>query len=309
MNTFLIPKYLTFNDAFALLRNAEMMFACKEKARRNVQLDLSRVERTDILGLLLIYKFVEYSAKNHCFLQPLLLYNDVVEMELKRYGFYKMLDAFMSNKDASYEDLDFHQEGNSFFFAPIVLSSDMRVEEKNRFLPRIQQFYYFHSLDKAASMVLTTIGEIILNFKEHAVDDTESVIAVAGNLSDIQIACADTGLGIYSTLSPYVFDKRLKSREKVLSHAMKRGVTSKQDSYHMGSGLWIIDEFARRTGGRLHVYSEGAYYMREHGKKISGPCSYWKGTIIYVSLPLNNVVTLSDLSDIQTFNNINLNIK
>lgn len=305
MKSFLISKYLIVNDAFSLLRNAEEMFKCKGRVVQDVFLDLSRVERTDILGLLMIYKFVEYSAKNSCFLHPRLFYNDLLKNELKRYGFYKMLDAFMSNKDASYEDLDFRQEGNTMFFAPIVLSRDMKIEEKNRYIPRIQSFYQLDS--RKSRMVLTVIGEIILNFKEHAVEDTESVIAVTGNNDWIQIACADTGRGIYSTLSPCLPVKIRKEKDKVLAHAFKRGVTSKNDSFHMGSGLWIIDEFARRSRGRLHVYSEGAYYMRELGKRHTGRCSFWKGTIIYVSLPLNHTVTLSDLKDVQNFDNIKLN--
>ena len=33
----------------------------------------------------------------------------------------------------------------------------------------------------------------------------------------------------------------------------------------------------------------------EFGKKKHGKCGYWQGTIIYLSLPLHNPVTLSDI--------------
>jgi len=31
----------------------------------------------------------------------------------------------------------------------------------------------------------------------------------------------------------------------------------------MGYGLWILDELTTKVNGRMHIYSEGAYYYRE----------------------------------------------
>jgi hypothetical protein len=67
---------------------------------------------------------------------------------------------------------------------------------------------------------------------------------------------------------------------------------------HMGYGLWILDEIVTATQGKLHIYSEGAYIFNNHGKKIKGLCSFWQGTIIYLSLPLANPKTLSDIASV-----------
>jgi len=58
-----------------------------------------------------------------------------------------------------------------------------------------------------------------------------------------------------------------------------------------------LNEIATRTGGRLHIYSEGAFYNNDFGKIKYKDCGYWKGTIIYLSLPLSKPITLSDIED------------
>ena len=40
------------------------------------------------------------------------------------------------------------------------------------------------------------MGEIAQNFKAHAVDDTDSILSVAGDKDKFEIACVDTGIGI-----------------------------------------------------------------------------------------------------------------
>jgi hypothetical protein len=74
---------------------------------------------------------------------------------------------------------------------------------------------------------------------------------------------------------------------------LKKGVTSKKNSGHMGYGLWLIDEFAEASNGDFAVCSEGGYFYRR-GKRIKkGECGNWKGTIVYVRIPLNNLHGLS----------------
>ena len=63
----------------------------------------------------------------------------------------------------------------------------------------------------------------------------------------------------------------------------------------MGYGLWIINQIITLIRGKLQIYSEGFYYSNEYGKVKSGSCGYWKGTIIYLFLPLKNPVTLCDI--------------
>lgn len=79
----------------------------------------------------------------------------------------------------------------------------------------------------------------------------------------------------------------------------------------MGYGLWILNQIATKTKGRLHIYSEGAFYKNDFGKEIAQKCGYWKGTIIYLSLPLKKPITLTDIEnhDNKKFNDIKINWK
>lgn len=111
---YIVPKSLDANNILDFLRMTEDVFKMKGQLIPNVMFDLSNVNRTNILGLLLIYKFVEYTSINDCFKNPLLQYNNYVEEELKKYGFWELLQAYMNEKDFNYRDLDFKDEGRFF---------------------------------------------------------------------------------------------------------------------------------------------------------------------------------------------------
>lgn len=103
-----------------------------------------------------------------------------------------------------------------------------------------------------------------MNFWEHAVNDTKSIIVASGNKVKVEIACADTGNGVISTLSPTLVHQI--SKEEVLVKSLEKGITSKKMTNHMGYGLWILNEIVTATKGRLHLYSEGAYVFNDFGK-------------------------------------------
>ena len=290
---YIVPKSLDANNILDFLRMTEDVFKMKGQLIPNVMFDLSNVNRTNILGLLLIYKFVEYTSINDCFKNPLLQYNNYVEEELKKYGFWELLQAYMNEKDFNYRDLDFKDEGR-FFIAPLALLREKKYNIEESFLPKIENYYAYD--EKVVSMVLTCLGEVLLNFWEHAVNDTKSIIVAVGNKDKVEIACADTGNGSVSTLAPVLNYKGPK--ENILGKALIKGITSKKMTNHMGYGLWILDEIVTATQGKLHIYSEGAYIFNNHGKKIKGLCSFWQGTIIYLSLPLANPKTLSDIASV-----------
>ena len=79
----------------------------------------------------------------------------------------------------------------------------------------------------------------------------------------------------------------------IIEKSLVKGVTSKKNSGHMGYGLWLIDEFAAAANGDLTICSEGGIFYRR-GKHIKkGECGNWKGTIVYVRIPLNNLKGLT----------------
>lgn len=308
MVVFKVPRIFIANNVSSFLDEFTAIFQMKNKKEPNVVFDLSGMDKIDLLGLLLIYKMIEFVVKNRCCISPKIIADEFIENRLKEYGFWDLLDDYINKKKADYDSLNFLIKGR-FFIAPMALLREQRYSEEDvmkNFLPQIER-YYSH-VPKASSMILQCLSEVLLNFWEHAIGDTKSILIAVGNKDSVEIACADTGQGILSTLGPTLNDSL--SKEDVLKKSLQMGVTSKQGTNHMGCGLWILNEIVTLSKGRLQLYSEGAYYINEYGHISSGTCSYWKGTIIYLFLSLSSPKSLSDIKDFDDleFNDINVNI-
>lgn len=313
MILFEFPKILKPNSIYELLNSLEQAFSMEEKLVPDVVINLQKVKKTSLLGILLNYKFIEYTYKNNCFKKPNLFVNDYIEKEWERYGFTKLIHSFVSNKDLTernYKNLKVFVD-DRFIIAPQALLRSKDYSDKflkSEFLPKIEEYY--KKDDKVVSMIFLCLSEILLNFWEHAVDDSNSILVAEGNENHIEIACADTGNGIITTLNK-VFENSSIDRPGTLKKSVEKFVTSKKMTNHMGYGLWILNQIATKTKGRLHIYSEGAFYKNDFGKEIAQKCGYWKGTIIYLSLPLKKPITLTDIEnhDNKKFNDIKINWK
>ena len=313
MILFEFPKILKPNNTIQLLNSLEKAFSMEEKSVPDAKILLTKVKKTSLLGILLNYKFIEYTYKHNCFHKPEMIVNDYIEKEWERYGFTKLIHSFVSNKDLTernYEQLKVKIEYR-FIIAPQALLRSKNYSDKflkSEFLPKVENYY--KNNDKVVSMIFLCLSEILLNFWEHAVDDTNSILVAEGNTNHIEIGCADTGNGIITTLNR-VFENSSTDRPATLKKAVEKFVTSKKMTNHMGYGLWILNQITTRTKGRFHLYSEGAYFKNDFGKEIVGKCGYWKGTIIYLSLPLKKPVTLADIEnhDNKKFNEIKINWK
>lgn len=323
--TFKAPRLFTVNYIKPFLKEIEPLFSMPNRMETDVEFDLTEVEDVDILGLLLTYKFVEYSAVNNCFYSPTININrsSCIYRDLVEYGFWDLLQDYINDKSADYGKLDFQLKGKKekFFIAPLPLLRTQCYSQtfiRENFLPKIEEYYRKASqeikgrtlnLPKITSMILQCLSEILLNFWEHAVEDTKSIITAIGTVNHVEIVCADTGKGIISNLSPVLGIPM--SKYDILAKSLEQGVTSKKETNHMGCGLWILERITMMTKGRLFLFSEGAYIMNDFGKFSKGDCAYWKGTIIYVFLPLSSPKTLCDIEDLATedFNDIKINFQ
>lgn len=307
------PKILRPNNISILLNSLEKAFKLEQKGEPNVKIKLGTVKKTSLLGVLLNYKFIEYTYKHNCFHKPEMFVNSYVEQQWERYGFTKLIHSFISNKDQSeknYKNLKVKVD-DRFIIAPQALLRSKDYSDrflKTDFLPQIENYY--KEKEKVVSMIFLCLSEILLNFWEHAIDDTNSILVAEGNKNNIEIACADTGNGIISTLSK-TFENEIINKEGILKKSVEKNVTSKKMTNHMGYGLWILNQIVSETKGRLHIYSEGAGFKNDFGKELTEKCGYWKGTIIYLSLPLKNPITLCDIEkhDDKKFNDIKINWK
>lgn len=302
------PKHFNNSSTSEFLKVCEEIFRLNNKRVAGVSLDLSKVKQISLLGVLIIYKVVEYSSLNQCYHSPMIEYDDVMLGAWDKYGFTSLILTYIDNPrkvEKEYEKLKV-RIGENFIIAPQPLLRDSHYTKatiREKYLTSIESYYSYNS--KIVSMVFICLSEILLNFWEHASEDSKSILVASGNKSTIEIACADTGQGIISTLSEHVSESRL-SKEQILLESLKKGVTSRKNTSHMGYGLWILDEIAKRTKGNLHIYSEGYFYQRFGTKVKSGETGYWKGTIVYLSLPFTNLTTLSDIIDPKSFQNLKI---
>ena len=299
--TITLPKQLTINSVHEILRVANIIFKCEERKLPMHALDLTKITKVNVLGMLLIYKIIEYSYEKKCFFQPAIFYESFIEKKWTEYQFTPLINSYIKNTDSSPVFKDFKvQLSDNFILAPQPLLRDNDFTDKylkNKFLPKITEYY--QGQDKVISMIFTCFSEILLNFWEHAVEDSKSIMIADGNKSYIQIACADTGNGIISTLR---MNKKYQglSKEKLILESIKKNTTSKEKSYHMGYGLWLIDQIVTEVGGRFHLFSEGVHYSNEYGNVRVDSTEYWKGTIVYLALPISKAKSLSDIQLFKT---------
>lgn len=291
-----IPDIVNASNVISFLRNVAVIFANENKKSENFAMDLSGVKKINVLGVLLIYKIIEFSVEKNCFHLPYIIYESFMEEKLDEYEFVPLINAYIQHQDSSPKMKDLKvQITDKFILAPQPLLRNSNFTNKflkTNFLPKINEYYA--GKPKVISMISTCFSEILLNFWEHAVDDTKSIMIADGNQSYMEIACADTGNGILSTLRNNPKYSQL-SNEQLINLSTNKNVTSKENTNHMGYGLWIIDQIVTSTKGRFHLYSEGSAYINDYGKIKTVKTGFWKGTIVYLALPLENAKSLNDI--------------
>lgn len=292
-------NFINNNCILGFLSEAKILFHTEQKFVLDVVYDCSKIKRMSILGVLLFYKAVDYAYRNNCFRNPTIKGNVLfLESAWAHYGFLEYLKAYIESKLGTQinEYLKFEIQ-DTFVIAPQPLSrkEHKRVNEilQKEFTPILNKFYKDDS--KIVDMIFGCVSEIIGNFWEHAADNNSSLLVAEGNREYIEISCADTGRGIISTMRSSKRYKASSTSEYLLRKALTRGVTSKPLSNHMGYGLWIINQIATLTKGKFFVYSEGVYYGNDAGKEFIKECDFWKGTIVYLKLPLDNPVSASQI--------------
>ena len=192
------------------------LFNMEGKAMPYVVFDADGLTDDGLLGQLLIYKFMEYSMKKHCFLNPSFHIKENIFNEFRKTGFQKLVLAFAKNKKAEYQNLKYEEEAG-LFIAPINLASLDDGDAQELYAPKIRDYY--NDL-KVSFIAILCMSEIASNFSAHAQDDTNSILVARGNQDFFEIACADNGKGIVSTLRPSLGSNRYTPFE-VLEQAMQ----------------------------------------------------------------------------------------
>lgn len=278
----------TFNERTIkeFLRNISPVFKMVGKNVPGVLFDITTPTKDiSIAGLLMIYKFLDFTVKNKCFSEPVCNYNEDLLAKLKKYSFFDLVNSCFKNLPADYNNLRYKQQ-KDLFIAPIALNRQSEEDTSSAINVKICKYYSYNT--RVQFIVLTTISEIISNFAAHADKETKSVLVASGNKKKFELACADNGIGIVSNLRNVVKMHVRMQNFDVLARSIEKGVTSMRDETtgHMGYGLWMINRFVTELKGELYIFSEGAYLHNHQGKLRKGQCANWSGTIIYLSLPV-----------------------
>lgn len=283
------PKRFTSKDFGSFLYAIREMPFWNNAKIPNVFLDTHQTADVDLLGLLILCNFLDYTSSNHCFLRPStdLLYQYYLKTELKNNGFEEYVSASFG-EESVLGNVKF-VNNNKWFIAPIKLIEETDADTKKRnqdSMKSISRYYQYN--DDVAFVVLQSIGELFNNFKSHANASSFSYLVAKGDRCHCEIACIDNGKGIVNSLKPILNSNSL-STEEILELSVKKGVSSKKNEGHMGCGLWLINEFVSECNGYFCICSNSAIYINNKGlceKKSFAP---WKGTILYLDLPLDNV--------------------
>lgn len=314
--TYTIPKHFNHNSIDDFLIKFGDVFFKINKAEKEITVNSSNNHTISVIGLVLLYKWMDFASKKKCFDSPTLLLfeeNNILS-SLDKYDFWDLIKGLFGEiskreEQKIYESLKVRQENNLIIAPqPMIRGNSLTRDNLHKiYAPQIIKFY---NDDKTSEMILTCISEILLNFWKHALEDPQSILVAEGNKSKIEIGCVDTGNSIISTLKEGKTEFRNLTSKQILQKAIQKNVTSKPKTFHMGRGLWILDEMATITGGIFHLYSEGVSYKNQNGKKIFDNCGYWKGTIVYLNLPLQKPVAMDDIlkEEKNDLNNIKLNI-
>ena len=115
----------------------------EHKKIEHVKVDTHLVERMDIVGVLLIYKFVEYTSKKACFKSPEMIGNKNFLYEMQRLGFWELLNSFFLNLPGNYASLKY-QLFENVFIAPVRLNEMSLVEVPNNYIPDIQEYLNYN---------------------------------------------------------------------------------------------------------------------------------------------------------------------
>lgn len=277
---FKTPEVINPQSVRYFIQEVSPLFSMENKAVPDVVFDADRLQSAGILGQLLIYKFMEYSIKKKCFLRPSFSIKEEIFKEFKKTGFQKLVLSLARSKKVEYESLKYEEE-DGIFIAPINLATSDKGDSQDLYAPQIRDYY---KDEKEAFVSILCVSEIASNYSAHAEDDTNSILVAKGNGEFFEIACADNGIGIISSLRPTLSGKH--SPYEILLKAMERGVTSKKGTNHMGYGLWLVNELVSMLRGELYIFSDKAYFVNRAGKEKKGESPYWRGTITYVKLPL-----------------------
>jgi anti-sigma regulatory factor (Ser/Thr protein kinase) len=301
------PKFFGIKKIEDFLSLAEFIFELENKQQKGFVLDLSRMKSISLIGQLLLYKFISYTAEKNCFYKPEICINKEQIQVFEKYGFYEIIKAYIYTPQKreqiikSYKKIKFiHEDG--LLIAPqrlLRIENEMKDELENKLFSSLNSFY---SNSDAYTITSVCMGELLSNFWSHATKDSGTVMVAYCKKNYFEVCFADNGNGIISTLRDSSNSYKSFSDTDILKKSIEKGITSKPFSNHMGLGLFLIQNICKYNEGEMRIISEGCSLeirnRRENLKKIS----FWRGTIVYLKLNLDKIVNLYEIPELKINN-------
>lgn len=272
------------NNIPTLIRKLSFIFEFNGKNVPGYEFVISPTQ-LDAVSALIIFKVFEYSTKHSCLQSPEANLEAILKL-FSIYGIEKMMKKLIHQEevDKLYKNLK-PTTTSDFFIAPHPINRES-FKNKKELENRYSQFianYYEDICPELVQYFNTCICEIASNFLYHALEDNNSILMAQGNDKKIEIVCVDNSTGIITNLDP---DNN--NHKKVMKNAFKRGVSSKKDEYHCGTGLWYVEKIAQQLNGTLRVYSEDMSYICKGKKIFIQKTPYWQGSIFYLKLNISS---------------------
>ncbi|GAA3647924.1 ATP-binding protein [Flavivirga jejuensis] len=287
------------NNLSTLIRKLSFIFNYEGKNVPNCEFKITAT-KLDAVSALVIFKAFDFASKYSCLESPKANLNNILKL-FSIYGIENLMKKLVNQEEADglYNNLKPSKTAD-FFIAPHPINRESfknKQDLENKYTQFIAD-YYQNICPELVQYFKTCICEIASNFLYHALEDNNSILMAQGNKKKIEIVCVDNSKGILTTLNP---DN--KDHFQVMRSAFQRGVTSKKDEFHCGTGLWYIEKIAQQLNGTLRVYSEDMLYVFKDGKVFVKKSPYWKGSIFYLKL---NILKNTKIDDFfAKFNNPN----
>lgn len=303
------PKFFTLKHIELFLSDVSVYLENNIDNESDFILDVSKVKDICLLGQLLLYKFISYTVDNHCFENPKIsgIGNEVLKEKLGRSGFWELIDTYVKKPNdkraivKSYNNLKIVNE-NDFLIAPHKLLRDDSDKQKleSEYLNKILTFY---NNTLKAHTICFCIAELFSNFWSHATSDSGTVMVAKGNHNNIEICFADTGEGIINSFRNSDNKYAKESKQQLMRMALAKNVTSKPNTNHLGLGLYMINSIVSKSSQNIfRIYSdtEGYLYDSKNNRGVYKSISYWQGTITYLSLNIENLLSLDKIPELRT---------
>lgn len=281
------------NNISSLILKLNFVFKLRNKKLKkyDFQIKINPNDFTSITSLV-IYKILAYSLDNNCLDNPSANIDEITKL-FSKFHLHELIKAYYNQKDIDriFSNIKPLQKSD-FFVAPHPINRDViksKDDLSNKYYEIIHDYYKDKNFD-IIEYIKTCLVEISSNFLYHAENDDKSILMAEGNKSKVEIISVDTSEGILTTMR----EKFNKPDTKLLSLAFERKVTSKIENGHCGTGLWLINQIVNKLKGKLIIHTEGYIYRNIQGNVSIFASSYWKGTIVYVKLPITEVSEINN---------------